>query len=169
MDLWCQGQCNLECWMIHSNRWCRRPMVKCRGSSLGRTLLITSGGQYAAAAETYEWCWSIRLWKKAFVFAYVWLRGQIRNSLVVQWLRSHLPMQRIWVWSLVWEDPTRLRAIKPMCYHNYWAHTPEPVLRNREGTTMRSLCTAVKNRSLQLEKACAQQWKPSTAKNKKNR
>ena len=168
MDLQCQGQCNLEYWMTHSKRCCRGSrVIVCGGSSLGRTLLITSGGQYAAAAaETHEWCWSIRLWKEAFVFVYVWLKGQIKISLVVQWLSIHLPMQRIWVRSLLWEDPTCLRATMPMCHHNYWAHTPEPVLCNSEGTTMRSLCIAVKDCSLQLEKACAQHWKPSTAKNK---
>ena len=41
-------------------------------------------------------------------------------SLVVQWTRICLPMQGTWVWSLVWEDSTCLRATKPMC-HNYWA------------------------------------------------
>ena len=34
-------------------------------------------------------------------------------SLVVQWLRIHLVMQRTWVWSLVWEDPTCCRSTKP--------------------------------------------------------
>ena len=27
-------------------------------------------------------------------------------SLVVQWLRIHLPMQETWIQSLIWEDPT---------------------------------------------------------------
>ena len=31
-----------------------------------------------------------------------WLRG---TSLVVQWLRTHLPVQGTQVWSLVWENP----------------------------------------------------------------
>ena len=39
-------------------------------------------------------------------------------SLVAQWLRIHLPMQGTWVRALVWEDPTCLRATKPIC-HNY--------------------------------------------------
>ena len=71
-------------------------------------------------------------------------------SLVVQWLRSHLPMQGTRVWSLVWEDPTCHRATKPVRHnywacalepasHNYWAHVPqllkpaclEPVLCNK--------------------------------------
>jgi len=50
-----------------------------------------------------------------------------RISLVVHWLRIHLPMPGTQVWSLVREDPTCLRATKPMC-HNYWSGTPEPVL-----------------------------------------
>ena len=39
-------------------------------------------------------------------------------SLVVQWLRIHLPMQETWVRALVLEDPTCRRATKPVC-HNY--------------------------------------------------
>jgi len=38
----------------------------------------------------------------------------------VQWLRVHLPMQEIQVWSLVLEDPTCHRTAKPV-RHNYWA------------------------------------------------
>ena len=41
-------------------------------------------------------------------------------SLVAQWLRICLPMQEIWVWALVQEDPTCRGATKPVC-HNYWA------------------------------------------------
>ena len=41
------------------------------------------------------------------------LRG---TSLVVQGLGIHLPVQRTQVQSLVWEDPTRLQAIKPVCH-----------------------------------------------------
>ena len=40
------------------------------------------------------------------------------TSLVVQWLRIHLPMQGTRVRTLVWEDPTCRKATKPMC-HNY--------------------------------------------------
>ena len=39
-------------------------------------------------------------------------------SLVLQWLRIHLPTQGTWVLSLVWEDPTCLGATKPI-FHNY--------------------------------------------------
>ena len=52
-------------------------------------------------------------------------------SLVVQWLRIHLPIQGTRVRSLAREDATCRRATKPMG-HNYWAcsattteaHTP---------------------------------------------
>ena len=40
------------------------------------------------------------------------------TSLVIQWLRIHLPTQGKWVRSLVWGDPTCRRATKPMC-HNH--------------------------------------------------
>ena len=45
-------------------------------------------------------------------------KGRAWTSLVVQWLRIHLPMQRTWVQSLIHEDPICYRATKPM-YHNY--------------------------------------------------
>ena len=41
-----------------------------------------------------------------------------RTSLVVQWLRIHLPGQGTWVWSLVWEDSTWHRATMRLS-HNY--------------------------------------------------
>ena len=40
-----------------------------------------------------------------------------RASLVVQWLSVHLAMQGTQFQSLVWEDPTRHRAIKPVCHN----------------------------------------------------
>ena len=40
------------------------------------------------------------------------------TSLVVQWLRILLPIQETQVRSLVWEDPTRRGATKPV-RHNY--------------------------------------------------
>ena len=51
-------------------------------------------------------------------------KNSIGTSLVVQWLRIHLLMQRTWVRSLVQEDPTCCGATKPM-RHNYWAHVPQ--------------------------------------------
>ena len=43
---------------------------------------------------------------------------QTGTSLVVQWLRIHLPMQGTWVRALVQKDPTCCRATKPV-RHNY--------------------------------------------------
>ena len=103
-------------------------------------------------------------------------------SLVAQWLRIRLPMQGTWVRALVWEDPTCRRATKPVhhnCWacalesvsHNYWARVLqvlkpaswEPMLRTREATAMRSLCTTTRSgpHSPQLEKARAQQQRPN--------
>ena len=101
------------------------------------------------------------------------LRCRYWASLVAQWLRIHLPMQGTQVRALAREYPTCRRATKPV-HHNYWAHMPqllkpvhlEPVLRNKRSHPVRSLCTATKSspRSPQLEKACAQQRRPNTAK-----
>jgi len=35
-------------------------------------------------------------------------------------------MPGTWVWSLVWEDPTRRGAAEPV-HHNYWANALEPM------------------------------------------
>ena len=54
---------------------------------------------------------------------------QTGTSLVVQWLRICLPVQGTQVRSLVWEDSTCLRAIKPV-HHDYWACSLEPSSHN---------------------------------------
>ena len=36
------------------------------------------------------------------------------TSGVVQWLKTHLPMEETWVQLLTWEDPPRLGATDPM-------------------------------------------------------
>ena len=56
----------------------------------------------------------------------------IATSLMVQWLRIHLPMQGTQVQSQVQEDPTGHGAAKPI-HLNYSAHSLEPVLCNRRG------------------------------------
>ena len=38
--------------------------------------------------------------------------------LVVQWLSFCLPMQETQVGTLIWEDPTCLRATKPACHNS---------------------------------------------------
>ena len=45
-------------------------------------------------------------------------KAPLGTSLVVQWLRFHLPMQGTGVQSLVWEDSTCSGATKPLG-HNY--------------------------------------------------
>ena len=55
--------------------------------------------------------------------AFPFLKLLMRASLMVQWLRIHLPMQGTWVWFL-FQDPTCLRASKPIC-HNYRVHAPQ--------------------------------------------
>ncbi|XP_059785447.1 DNA polymerase delta subunit 3 isoform X2 [Balaenoptera ricei] len=49
--------------------------------------------------------------------AFVDEEGCIETSLVVQWLRVHLPMQGTWVQALLQEDPTCCGATKPV-HHN---------------------------------------------------
>ena len=44
-----------------------------------------------------------------------WIKGA---SLVVQWLRVHLPMQGTRVRALVWEDPT-CHGVAGLVSHNY--------------------------------------------------
>ena len=57
---------------------------------------------------------------------------ELRASLVVQWLRIHLPVQGTWGQSLVWEEPTCCRATKPMNHtHHRSPDTLEPVLHNK--------------------------------------
>ena len=46
------------------------------------------------------------------------LEDMVRDSLVAQWLRIHLPMQGTGVQAPVQEDPTCHGATKPM-RHNY--------------------------------------------------
>ena len=95
-------------------------------------------------------------------------------------------MQETQVQSLVREDPTCLRAAKPMCHnywactlepvsHNYWAHTLqllkstclEPMLCNKRSHHNGNLHIATKSSpcSPQPEEAQAHKQRPSTAKN----
>ena len=54
-----------------------------------------------------------------------------KTSLVVQWLRIHLPMQGTWILSMVQEDLPRYKATKTAS-HNISACTLEPVLCNKK-------------------------------------
>ena len=66
-----------------------------------------------------------------------------RASLVVQWLRICLPMQKTWVWALVQEDPTCRRATKPV-RHNYWACALQPASHNYWRPCTYSPCSATR-------------------------
>ena len=87
---------------------------------------------------------------------------------MAQWLRIRLPMQGTQVRALVWEDPTCLRATRPV-RHNYWACALEPASHNYWSPRTWSLCTATKSshHSPQLEKDRAQQRRPNATKKKK--
>ena len=84
-------------------------------------------------------------------------------------------MQGTRVRALVWEDPNCCRAAKPTS-HNYGTWEPqllkparlEPVLRNRRGHRNEKPAHPSEEWPPlpQLEKACAQQRRPNTAKNK---
>ena len=108
-------------------------------------------------------------------------------SLMVPWLRIHLPMQGTRVQALVQEDPTCRGAAKPVRHnywacaleptsHNYWARVPqvlkpvrlEPMLRNKRShhNQKPTCCNEEQPHLLQLEKACVQQRRPNAAKNK---
>ena len=85
--------------------------------------------------------------------------------------RVCLSMQETRVQSLIQEDPTCHGAAGPL-HHNYWACALKPRSHNywslcaaRKTITMRSPCTTTKSSpcSLQLKKACEQQWRPTTA------
>ena len=43
---------------------------------------------------------------------------KIGASLILQWLKSYLAMQKTLVWSLAQEDPTSCGVTKSVC-HNY--------------------------------------------------
>ena len=70
---------------------------------------------------SFQKSWSIML----LLIFFNHLKCESGTSLVVQWLRIRLPMQRTWVRSLVREDPTCCGATKPV-RHNYWDYALEP-------------------------------------------
>lgn len=68
-------------------------------------------------------------------------------SLVVQWLRPPLPMQRTQVWSLVRKNPHASEQLSP-CTTNYWAHLPRSdCTTTGEATPQWNACTAMKSSS----------------------
>ena len=67
--------------------------------------------------------------------------------------KIHLPLQKTWVQSLVWEDPTCLGATKPMC-PNYWACALEP-----RKPQLLSLCSATREATTMRSPALTMQWR----------
>ena len=86
---------------------------------------------------------------------------------MAQWLRICLPVQETQVRSLIWEDPARRRAIKP-ARHNYWACALERVLCNKRNHCSEKLahCNSRAGPLATTREEPAQQWRPSTVKNK---
>ena len=129
--------------IILTPRWGERPLkTVCAPSKL-----LTSFGQLLLFNKRW-WCWTQKF-----------MRG---TSLVAQWLRIYLPVQGSRVWSLVQvvqEDSTCCRATKPI-YCNCWR------LRALEAVLCEEKPPQCETHALQLEKACTQQWRPSTAKHK---
>ena len=88
---------------------------------------------------------------------------------MAQWIRIHMPVQETWVRALVWEDPACHGATKPM-HHDYCSRAPS-LCSTREATAggagaarlERSPC------SPQLEKARAEQPRPSSTKKTKKK
>ena len=89
-------------------------------------------------------------------------------SLVAQWLRIRLPMQRTRVRALVREDPTCRGTTKPVSLRVWSLRIWSLCSATGEAATVRGPRTAMKSgpRSPQLEKALTQKRRPNTAINK---
>ena len=124
-------------------QWQNRKKVKCRSS------LRSSRNSLDSMCQHFNLY--LKLKKQTFgVF------------LVIQWLRTCLPMQGTRIASLVWEDPTYCE--KQSVSHNYWTHRRqllrpaliESVLRNkRSHCNENALQLESCPHSPQLEETCA--------------
>ena len=91
--------------------------------------------------------WSPKLWQRRQEYT-------LGTSLVVQWLRSQLPMQGTWVPSLVQDDPTCHGATKPVGHK--WSHMPRTHGLQQEKSLQWEACALQLESSpcsLRLEKA----------------
>ena len=80
-------------------------------------------------------------------------KSKTRTSLVVPWMRICVPMQETQVRSLVWEDSTCCRAMKPCTTTPEPAHL-EPLLHKRRHHNEKpGHCNRVSLHSPQLEKS----------------
>ena len=104
------------------NRWkCSRVFTRKFGSELknGRQKYQVSVQAPALC------CYLTTVWLSCYITtpnsAFSWFNKAYRASLVAQWLRTCLPMQETWVWSLVQKDPRCLRTTGLLC-HTSWVH-----------------------------------------------
>ena len=93
--------------------------------------------QYYVMLNTYSALQAVLLcWSQRPESSYLKENG--RTSLVIQWIKIHLPMQGTCVQSLVWEGGCH-RGIKTAS-HNCWSLCSE----TREAATRRSPCTTTR-------------------------
>ena len=84
------------------------------------------------------------------------IKGPWGTFLVVQWLRTCLPMQGPWVQSLVQKDSTCCKAVKPV-HHNYWACVLEPL--NCNSWSLCTLESVLRNKKPPQWEARTLQWR----------
>ena len=115
--------------MVHKAHWLQGfqggEVVKNLPGSAGDTGSIPGSGSSPRPRGSPEPAPATQAWSPDILIFLIKKLWRSWASLVVQWLRIHLPMQETQVWSLVWEDPTCQGANKPMC-HSYWACSLEP-------------------------------------------
>ena len=96
-------------------------------------------------------------------------KSNTRTSLVVQWLKIHLPIQGTGVWSLIWEDSTGCRQLSP-CATTAKPMYPRICVLQQEMPRKWEAHAAQLESSLsspQSEKSHVQQQRPSATKDKK--
>ena len=70
-------------------------------------------------------CIYIYIYAHTHIFIYInSIKNGWKDFLMIHWLSIYLSVQRTWVRSLIWEDPTSHWATKPL-YINCWAHILE--------------------------------------------
>ena len=99
------------------------------GSPLSIWTLAVSPALNTLPPDTHMVCSHVRWLVETHLTALFKIMVLLGASLVVQWLRIHLPMQGTRVQVTVREDPTCRWATKPM-HHNYWACALEPGRQN---------------------------------------
>ena len=109
---------NRKCWQIHT--------VSCKIYQVTSLFLLCEDLQKLTYMSAY---WLVNFMNCQSHWALRFLKLRTKSSLVAQWLRNRLPMQRTRVKALVWEDPACCGTTKPV-RHNYWACALEPVSHN---------------------------------------